>query len=151
MTMVMSISPFRTKSSGLYRHRGDLGLHKVGYKERNLHIRSPSLPSMPRHSGRGKKGGERKGRGTGPLPNSDWAWGGMPSSWPSPLSSTKAHVGLLSPRGVQVTPPPGYSRKCPNLSKTFPVSKYSLPIYQSLCLDHFETPHHVVIISGTPN
>ena len=31
--------PFRTKSSGLYRHREDLGLHKVGYKERNLHIR----------------------------------------------------------------------------------------------------------------
>ena len=23
----------RTKSSGLYRHREDLGLHKVGYKE----------------------------------------------------------------------------------------------------------------------
>ena len=28
----MSICPFRTKSSGLYRHREDLGLHKVGYK-----------------------------------------------------------------------------------------------------------------------
>ena len=24
--------PFRTKSSGLYRHREELGLHKVGYK-----------------------------------------------------------------------------------------------------------------------
>ena len=30
--MVMSISPFRTKSSGLYKHQEDLGLHKVGYK-----------------------------------------------------------------------------------------------------------------------
>ena len=48
MTTVMSICPLRTKSSGLYRHREDLGLHKVGYKERNLHIRSPSLPSTPK-------------------------------------------------------------------------------------------------------
>ena len=32
MVMVMSLS-LRTKSSGLYRHREDLGLHKVGYKE----------------------------------------------------------------------------------------------------------------------
>ena len=38
----------RTKPSGLYRHREDLGLHKVSYKEGNLHIRSSSLPSMPR-------------------------------------------------------------------------------------------------------
>ena len=49
--------PFRTKSSGLYRHRDDLGLHKVSYKERNLHIRSPSLLSTQRRvpSGHGKK------------------------------------------------------------------------------------------------
>ena len=46
MAMVMCI--LRTKSSSLYRHREDLGLHKVGYKERNLHIRPPSLPSTPR-------------------------------------------------------------------------------------------------------
>ena len=26
---------------------------------------------------------------------------------------------------------------------TFPVSKYSRPIYRSSCLDHFETPRHV--------
>ena len=32
MTMVMSISPFWTKSSGLYKHREDLGLDKVSYK-----------------------------------------------------------------------------------------------------------------------
>ena len=33
MTKVMSICPFRTKSSSLlYRHREDLRLHKVGYK-----------------------------------------------------------------------------------------------------------------------
>ena len=40
--------PLRTKSSGLYRHREDLGLYKVGYKEMNLHIWLPSLPSTPR-------------------------------------------------------------------------------------------------------
>ena len=32
MAMVMNISPLRTKSSSLYRHQEDLGLHKVGYK-----------------------------------------------------------------------------------------------------------------------
>src|SRR3989337_1037946 len=42
------MSLLRTKSSGLYRHREDLGLHKVGYRERNLHIWSLSLPSTPR-------------------------------------------------------------------------------------------------------
>ena len=30
---------FRTKSSGLYKHREDLGLHKVGYKGGDIHIR----------------------------------------------------------------------------------------------------------------
>ena len=40
--------PIRTTISGLYRHRRDLGLHEVGYRGRNLHNRSPSLPSTPR-------------------------------------------------------------------------------------------------------
>ena len=34
---------------------------------------------------------------------------------------------------------------------TLPVSKYHRPIYQSLHLDHFETPRMSVISSGTPN
>ena len=34
-------------------------------------------------------------------------------------------------------------RKIPESLGTFPMSEYSLPIYRSLCLDHFETPHHV--------
>ena len=38
----------QTKPSGLYRHRRGLGLHRVGLQRRNLHIWSPSLPSMPR-------------------------------------------------------------------------------------------------------
>ena len=36
-----------------------------------------------------------------------------------------------------------YSEKSPNLNGTIPVSVYNLPIYQSLPLDHFETPRHV--------
>ena len=40
--------PLRTKPSGLYRHRRGLGLYKVGYRERNLHIWTPNLPSKPR-------------------------------------------------------------------------------------------------------
>ena len=42
------------KPSGLYRHQRGLGLHRVGYKGGDLHIRIPSLPStqrrvLPRH------------------------------------------------------------------------------------------------------
>ena len=35
----------RTKPSGLYRHWRGLGLHRVGYRKGNLHIRSPKLAS----------------------------------------------------------------------------------------------------------
>ena len=34
-------------------------------------------------------------------------------------------------------------RKIPESLGTFPMSEYSRPIYRSLRLDHFETPHHV--------
>ena len=55
--MIVYMLPLRTKPSGLYRHWRDLGLHKVGYRERNLHIRPPSLPSTQRRvpSGHGTK------------------------------------------------------------------------------------------------
>ena len=33
--------------------------------------------------------------------------------------------------------------KIPESLGTFPMYEYSRPIYQSLCLDHFETPRHV--------
>ena len=46
--MTMITRPLRTKPSGLYRHWRGLGLYKVGYREKKLHIRSPSLPSTPR-------------------------------------------------------------------------------------------------------
>ena len=43
MAMIMNIPILWTKSSSLYRHREDLGLHKVGYKEGNLHIHIAKL------------------------------------------------------------------------------------------------------------
>ena len=36
--MIMIVLVLRTKPSSLYRHRRGLGLHKVGYRERNLYI-----------------------------------------------------------------------------------------------------------------
>ena len=57
------------------------------------------------------------------------------------LFSTKAHHGPYSSRGVPVTS--RYSGKIPISPGTLPISKHRLPIYQSLCLDHFETPRHV--------
>ena len=64
---------------------------------------------------------------------------GLP--WPALLFSLRAHVGPLTPGGVPVTP--RYSGKIPISPGTIPISKYRLPIYRSLCLDHFETPRHV--------
>ena len=34
-------------------------------------------------------------------------------------------------------------RKIPESLGTFPMYEYSLPMYQSLRLNHFDTPHHV--------
>ena len=52
-----------------------------------------------------------------------------------------AHEGPLLPRGVPVTP--RYPDKYLKRPETIPVSEYLHPIYQSLPLDHFETPRHV--------
>ena len=52
-----------------------------------------------------------------------------------------AHVGPLLSRGGPVTP--GYSEKYLKRSETILVSEYYRSIYQSLPLDHFETPRHV--------
>ena len=35
--MIMIVVVLRTKPSGLYRHRRGLGLHRVGYREGDLH------------------------------------------------------------------------------------------------------------------
>ena len=52
-----------------------------------------------------------------------------------------AHMAHIFPLGVLVTP--RYSDMYPVRPETLPVSKYYHPIYQSLPLDHFDTPLHV--------
>ena len=92
----------------------------------------------------GKEEGERKERGAPPpSPCPIQTRGEGAAALPSPplLFSTKAHYGPLSPQGVPVTP--RYSGKIPISPGTLPISKYRLSIYQSSCLDHFETPRHV--------
>ena len=93
--------------------------------------------------GEGKGGGERGKGAPPPLPFPIRTRGegarGLP--WPALLFSLMAHVGPITPGGVPV--PPRYSGKIPISPGTFPISKYRLPIYQSLCLDHFETSRHV--------
>ena len=42
MVMIV-VLVLRTKPSGLYRHRRELGLHIVGYEEADLHIRIAKL------------------------------------------------------------------------------------------------------------
>ena len=47
--MIMIVVVLRTKPSDLYRHLRGLGLHRVGYREGDLHIRiAKSLPSTQR-------------------------------------------------------------------------------------------------------
>src|SRR5215216_883992 len=92
--------------------------------------------------GKGRR--EEGRRGPAPLALNQFGLGlggGAPASPLLPSTSTKAHEGPLTPRGVPVTP--RYSVIYPVTPGTIPVSEYNLPIYQSLCLDHFETPCHV--------
>ena len=95
--------------------------------------------------GEGGKEGEGEGEGKGAPPflvqfglKGEGARG-LP--WPPLSLSTKAHLGPLVPPGVPITlRHSGFIR---NFSGTLLVSEYRRPIYQSLCLDHFETPRHV--------
>ena len=104
--------------------------------------RTPFFPSWRRRRGEG--GGREEGKGGAtPLLVQFGLEGegacGLP--WPPLLFSTKAHVGPLNPRGGSGNP--RYSGIYPITPGTIPVSEYSRPIYQSSCLDHFETPRHV--------
>ena len=92
----------------------------------------------------GKEEGERKERGApppSPCPIRTRGEGRAALPWRPLLFSTKAHYGPLSPRGVPITP--RYSGEIPISPGTLPISKYRLPIYQSSCIDHFETPRHI--------
>ena len=95
--------------------------------------------------GGGKKwGGRRKGGRLPPSPSPIRTRGEEARGPPlvAPLSlSTKAHMAHYFSRGGSGNPPAfRFSPKSPG---TLPVSEYSRLIYQSLCLDHFETPLHV--------
>ena len=105
--------------------------------------RTPFFPSWNRR--RGERGGRGEGKG-GALPPSLVLFGlgrggARGPLLPPSLFSLEAHVGPITPRGVPVIS--RYSGKMPISPGTIPMSKYRLPIYRSLCLDHFETPRYV--------
>ena len=103
----------------------------------------PFLVQLGRQKGKGRRGREGGKRGRRPLlvqfglPKG----GARPALGPLLSLSHKAHVGPLVPPGVPITP--RHSDKYPVTPGTHPVSEYSRPIYQYLCLDNFETPRHV--------
>ena len=91
----------------------------------------------------GHTGKERKTPkgGRTPCPIRTRGRGGARPFLAAPLSSHQGPCGPLTLRGGSGNPPAlRFSPKSPG---TLPVSEYSRPIYQSLCLDHFETPCHV--------
>ena len=106
---------------------------------------SPSrIPPSFSEKGGGERGGGEDGKGgraPTPSPIRFGLGGHAPPPGRRPPLSTRAHEGLIVPRGVPVTS--RYSETYPKLLKTIPVSECNLPIYESLPLDHFETPHHV--------
>ena len=101
----------------------------------------PFLVQLGRGKGKGRRGREGGKRGCRPpllvqfgLPRGR----GSPRPLPSlsqgpcrPISSPRSSDNPRHSDNYQVTP------------GTYLLSEYSHPIYQSLCLDHFETPRHV--------
>src|SRR5215216_1209425 len=90
--------------------------------------------------GRKGEGSRGEGKVAGPL-------------FPSPIrirgEGGRSSPLALSPRPTKAIKAHCFSRNYPVLRKipeslgTFPMSKYSRPIYRSLRLNHFETPRHV--------
>ena len=102
---------------------------------------APCRPSW----GGGRKGGrEKEGEAkSSPLSFPTWpaAMGGAPAPCGLVCFLLMAHKAHNFSRGVPV--PSRYSGKIRISPGTLLMSKHRLPIYQSLCLDHFETPRHV--------
>ena len=114
----------------------------MGRAPSRIPTRNPIPSRFPTREERGKEGeGEREERG-GAAPsvsNSDSEGGGAALG---PLLSLPQGPcwPIISP-GVPTIP--RHSDKYPVTPGTHPVSEYSHPIYQSSCLNHFETPRHV--------
>ena len=135
---------FRVKS-GFYRSTGRLpeppgnlmGLSGPWWKRGEEARAGPRAPPPPP---------VRIGQGEGGAapPPSPIRTRGRGGAWPflaAPLSSHQGPCGPLTLRGGSGNPPAlRFSPKSPG---TLPVSEYSRPICQSLCLGHFETPRHV--------
>ena len=96
------------------------------------------MPWWRRKGGRGKRKG---GRLPPPCPIRTRGGGGARPALAGPPFLPHGPCRPNKPRGVPVTP--RYSGKISVSPGTIPISKYRLPIYQSLCLDHFETSRHV--------
>ena len=133
-------------SASVYKgKRGEAGRPRRARQESptpfGSRIPPPPNPSWNRIRGGGKRErergrppllvllGPREGRGARPM---------LGCLFSFPLGPTMAHI---APGGVPVTS--RYSGKIPISPGTLPISKHRLPIYQSLRLDHFETPRHV--------
>ena len=102
------------------------------------------LPSLVGVGEEGKEEEERRKGGVHPpnllqfglLPK-----GGAPAPCGLVCFPLMAHKAHNFSRGVPVTS--RYSKKMAEPFGTIPMSRCNLPIYESLPLDHFETPRHV--------
>ena len=89
--------------------------------------------------------GRREGKGGAPpLPPCPIRTRGRGGARPALAAPPLLHFRPMRP----INPPggfgnPPYSGFIRNFPGTLSVSEYSRPIYQSLCLDHFETPRYV--------
>ena len=131
-------------SASVYKGAKGEGGRRPGGGRRRSPTPSGSRTPPPILVGLGFPEGERErgGPATSPSPNRTRGGGRHAATLGCPfLLSTKAHEGPYGSRGVPVTS--RYSGKIPISPGTLPMSKYRLPIYQSLCLDHFDTPRHV--------
>ena len=84
------------------------------------------------------KGEGRKGAPPLPTPIRTSPWGGVRPPFeafsPFPYGPLRTNTNSRNSPVLQ---------KIPKSFETFLMSEYICPIYQSLCLDHFETPRHV--------
>ena len=104
--------------------------------------RTPFFPSSRRRSGKEEEEGKERG-GAAPPPLLVLfvvGRGGVRPALAGPPLLPHGPCRPNNPLGVPVTS--RYPGKIPISPGTIPISKYRLPIYRSLCLDHFETPSH---------